>query len=105
MLSQIEDHFVLFSVVFLFIGYLVGNYLHIVKLLHDNPDNQENSFLRQNKKRKPTTKQRNITIDDSTHVVSIKTDDLEKKYEEIGNSQTKQEDISRSINKLKNLKK
>ena len=106
MLDQLEHHFILFSIIFLLIGYLLG--LHF-KNLNSNPvDEKIDSFFeQQNKKNKVDTKKKKSTIDidDSTHVVKIKTDGLEKKYEEIGNEQTTNEDISSSINKLKNLKK
>lgn len=106
MLNQLEHHFILFSVVFLLIGYLLG--VHF-KNLNKNTDDNSECFFDQQKKKKPKvdTKSKNtsISIDDSTHVVKIKTDGLEKKYTEIGNKQTTNEDISSSINKLKNLKK
>ena len=105
MLDQLEHHFILFSTVFLLIGYLLGN--HFKNTINKEHDKVE-SFFGQQKKRKPVdnkTKKSTIDIDDSTHVVKIKTDGLEKRYEEIGNKQTTTEDISSSINKLKNLKK
>jgi hypothetical protein len=106
MLNQIEHHFILFSIIFLVIGYLLGN--HFNNTRKTDTDSLPESFLKKEKRKTEQAKSKKspiIGIDESTHVVKIKTDGLEKKYEEIGNSQTKQEDISGSINKLKNLKK
>lgn len=107
MLNQLEHHFVLFSIVFLLIGYLLGS--HFKNLNQKHTDDNPECFFDQQKRKKPKvdTKDKNtsISIDDSTHVIKIKTDELEKKYTEIGNKQTTNEDISTSINKLKNLKK
>lgn len=105
MLDQLEHHFILFSTVFLLIGYLLGTHFRNTK---NKDDDKIESFFDKQKKRTQVdnkTKKSTIDIDDSTHVVKIKTDGLEKKYEEIGNKQTTKEDISSSVNKLKNLKK
>lgn len=45
-----------------------------------------------------------ISIDDSTFVSDIKTDNLEKKYEKLGETKTSTENISSSISKLKSMK-
>jgi hypothetical protein len=105
MLDQLEHHFILFSTVFLLIGYLLGTHFKNIKSKNDD---KIESFFNKEKKRSQVDnkpKKSTIDIDDSTHVVKIKTDGLEKKYEEIGNKQTTSEDISSSINKLKNLKR
>lgn len=107
MTYEFEYHFILFSVIFLIIGYLLRG-----DSQKNNPvsaeDAPESFFKKQNKiksNKDKSQKSSTIDIDESTHVVKIKTDGLEKKYDEIGNSQTTKEDISGSINKLKNLKK
>ena len=46
----------------------------------------------------------NISIDETKVVTKIKTDDLEKKYNQLGETKNSQEDISSSVNKLKALK-
>lgn len=101
MIDQLEHHFILFSMIFLLLGFILGKNLkhHDKEIIHTE------SFFKQQKKQREKTKTPTIQIDDSTHVVAIKTDGLEKKYENIGNSKTTNEDISGSINKLKNLKK
>jgi hypothetical protein len=63
--------------------------------------NQTQSFFQQKNK----TAQNNISIDDTRYVVDIKTDNLEKKYDKLGDTTQSTEQISSSINKLKNLKK
>lgn len=46
-----------------------------------------------------------ISIDDKKFVTDIKTDGLEKKYNSLGDIKQTQENISDSVNKLKNLKR
>lgn len=46
----------------------------------------------------------NISIDDTKYVVDIKTTGLEKKYDKIGETKESSENITDSINKLKQLK-
>ena len=46
-----------------------------------------------------------ISIDDKKFVVDIKTEGLEKKYDSLGDIKQTQENISESVNKLKNLKR
>lgn len=46
-----------------------------------------------------------ITIDDKKFVVDIKTDGLEKKYENLGETKKSTENIQSSIDKLKNMKR
>jgi len=94
------DHFLLFSLIFLFVGFILGR----LSVNHSNEQRVE-SFFKQQKKRDKTEKQTTIDIDTSKHVVKIDTNNLEKKYSSIGNKQTSNEDITSSINKLKGLKK
>jgi hypothetical protein len=102
-LSYIHQHFLLFSFVFFFIGFISSYCLFGVKS-QSITENETESFFSKEKKKKPKINQ-DILIDNTTHVVSINTEGLEKKYEEIGNNKTKQENISSSIDKLKTLKK
>jgi hypothetical protein len=50
-------------------------------------------------------KSKAITIDNSKFVTDIRTDNLEKKYTQLGEIKKSEENISDSINKLKNMKK
>ena len=46
-----------------------------------------------------------ISIDDTKYVVDIQTSGMEKKYESLGDIKQSEENISNSINKLKNMKR
>ena len=78
------------------LGLLCGRIFMSSKATHDT----ESFFKQQNKKEKHT-----ISIDDTKYVVDINTDNLEKKYDKLGDTKQSTEQISSSINKLKNLKK
>lgn len=45
-----------------------------------------------------------VAIDDTKFVTDIKTDNLEKKYTSLGDKTSTQDNISGSVNKLKNMK-
>lgn len=104
MIYQLEHHFILFSIIFLIIGYLLGSNIDLASR-RKNEDTKIDSFFKQQKKQQNVEKNNKIDIDNSTHVVKINTDNLEKRYSDIGQKQSTTEDISASINKLKNLKK
>jgi hypothetical protein len=57
------------------------------------------SFFDDIKKDKKT-----ISIDDTKYVVDIQTSGMEKKYDSLGDIKKSEENISNSINKLKNMK-
>lgn len=46
-----------------------------------------------------------VSIDDTKYVVDIQTSGMEKKYDSLGDIQKSEENISNSINKLKNMKR
>jgi hypothetical protein len=46
-----------------------------------------------------------ISIDDTKYVVDIQTSGMEKRYESLGDVKQSEENISNSINKLKNMKR
>lgn len=46
-----------------------------------------------------------LSIDDTKYVVDIKTSGMEKKYDSLGDIKKSEENISNSINKLKNMKR
>ena len=45
------------------------------------------------------------TIDDTKFIVKINTNELQKKYNELGENKSSEESISNSVDKLKNMKK
>lgn len=61
-----------------------------------NKKNEHNNIINTNK---------SITIDEGKVVLGIQTDNLEKKYESLGEVKQSTESITSSINKLKGLKK
>lgn len=82
-----------------FIGYLFGQLSKANGVTNNSPK----SFFKQqdanNKEIRP------ISIDNKKFVTEIRTDDLEKKYDSLGDIKSTPENISDSVNKLKNLKK
>jgi len=97
---------ILFSITLLAIGvclFLIGYFYGLSKsvngvsnLIVDKPKNFFDHSVTKNKK---------ISIDNTKVVTDIKTDNLEKKYESLGDIKNSGDDISGSINKLKNLKR
>ena len=63
---------------------------------------QPKSFFDQNKS---SDHEEKIIIDERKYIADIKTSGLEKKYNTLGETKKSDEDISSSINKLKNLKR
>jgi hypothetical protein len=82
------------------IGFFVGRSTVHNGVYKDNK--KPKSFFRQQKSNKQETN--SISIDDKKFVVDIKTEDLEKKYDSLGEISKSPENITNSINKLKNLK-
>lgn len=80
------------------IGYLAGR--GSVGGVSNNEEKVSTSFFKQQNNIPKT-----IEMDNSKYVVNIKTEGLEKKYESLGEVKESQENISESINKLKNLKR
>jgi hypothetical protein len=97
---------IFFSITLLAIGvclFLIGYFYGLSKvgngvsnLVIDRPKN----FFDNN-----VTKSNKISIDNTKVVTDIKTDNLEKKYESLGEIKNSEDNISGSINKLKNLKR
>lgn len=109
MIDQLEHHFILFSLIFFFIGFILAKQLDNSSRPIREKDNVEESFVKKHTKAKKKldtdTEMDTISIDTSTHVVKIKTDGLQKQYEEIAQQSSTNEDINSSVNKLKSLKK
>lgn len=79
------------------IGYLLGR-----RNVNGVINTSSQSFF---SKLKDDTTVNNISIDDKKFVTDIKTDGLEKKYDSLGDTKTTTDNISNSVNKLKNLKR
>lgn len=84
------------NILSLAMGYILGK-------LNTIDNNKPVSFFEKNKKL--TENLPSIEIDDSKYVTEINTQGLEKKYSSIGETKKSTENISSSIDKLKNLKK
>ena len=81
------------------IGYFYGlskNTNGVFNMVSDRPKNFFDDKVVNNKK---------ISIDSTKVVTDIKTDNLEKKYESLGEFKQSEDNISGSISKLKNLKR
>ena len=82
-----------------FIGYLLGRFSG-----HNGvSNNKQKSFFQQQDSK--TKEINSISIDDKKFVVDIKTDNLEKKYQNLGDVKHTEETITNSVDKLKNLKR
>lgn len=62
------------------------------------------SFFSKENKVNNTKKETKISIDSSTVVIDLKTDDMEKKYDTMGDVSHVSDNISGSVNRLKNMK-
>ena len=81
------------------IGYFMGKQSNTGVFTHVT-NTRPTSFFEESKKDKKI-----LTIDDTKYVVDIKTEGMEKKYESLGDIKKSEENISDSINKLKNMKR
>jgi hypothetical protein len=81
------------------LGYILGKLRPISGVSNSSqayfggPGNQSN-----------TNNKAKISIDDTKFVTEIKTEGLEKKYNNLGDKKVSNENIGNSINKLKNMK-
>ena len=97
---------ILFSITFLAIGvclFLIGYFIgkqNTVGVSNVVNNVKPTSFFNEEPK-----KSNMLSIDDTKYVVDIKTSGMEKKYENLGEIKQSTENITDSINKLKNLKR
>lgn len=87
------------GVLLFLIGYLYG------KAVGNGVLSEHQELLGFRNKRVNTVQRQQVSIDDTKFVVDIKTDDLEKKYDQLGEVKQSDESIDSSVNKLKNLKR
>jgi hypothetical protein len=81
------------------IGYFIGKQTN-AGVFNSVIDRKPTSFFDDIKKDKKT-----VSIDDAKYVVDIQTSGMEKKYDSLGDIKKSEENISNSINKLKNMKR
>lgn len=89
--------FILTIINSLYIGYVLGKKCSSNK--HQTTPTK--SFF---EKEKIEHNKKSISIDDTKFVGNIRTEGLEKKYENLGETKKSSENISGAINKLKNMK-
>lgn len=94
-LSLIVSYFIVFS-----IGILVGYYYCSTSSYKDN----NTSFLRTNSQYQDKTHSKSLSIDERKVVLGLDTDGLDKKYKILGSTKQSNDNISSSVNKLKNMK-
>jgi len=82
------------------VGFLYGKIIHI----DFSPKEVDNKKPKRYNVQEPQIK-KSIEIDEKKIVVDITTAGMEKKYDNLGKLTTANEDISNSVNKLKNLRK
>lgn len=100
--KQILFHILIYlNLISLLIGFLLGRF-YISSVGNPIYNNINNTKKNSNKNSIPIN---NIEIDDKKIVLDINTSGLEKKYQSLGQVTQKDNDISESINKLKNIKK
>lgn len=90
-----------FNVVFFLFGYIIG-LLRNQNGVYYSQEKNVSFFDKQKIDQKESSKK--IDIDSSKVVIDIKTDNLEKKYDSLGDTKQSQEKISTAINKLKNMR-
>lgn len=99
-----NDIIIIILVILNFFAFILGLLCGKILLNNSQANIGSQSFFNQ-QKQSSTAEKSTISIDDSKYVVDIKTTDLEKKYDSLGETKQSTEQISSSINKLKNLKK
>lgn len=82
---------IIITIISFFVGYIFGK---------SNIETIKISPLLKNKQ----TLQQKVSIDTSKYVTTIKTDNLEKKYDNLGDEKKTNENIDLSVNKLKSMK-
>jgi hypothetical protein len=95
------DNIILHILLYLnIISFLLGYLLARFGLINNIDTNKI-----KNKEKNNISKSNDIVIDDKKVIIDINTKNLEKKYDSLGDTQEKKNDISNSIDKLKKLKR
>jgi len=96
MISKYDIIYLIVCVNCYIIGYLVGR-------MNSNP--KDIGVFKDVKKTKPNSPMNSVvSIDETKVVTNINTDNLVKKYEQLGDRTVSNDNISDSISKLKNMK-
>jgi hypothetical protein len=86
------------------ISFLIGLLWCRLLLISSIIPNVSNDLFVSKKHKTDILSKKPVDIDERTVVMDIKTDSLEKKYQELGDITKSEENIAKSINKLKNMK-
>jgi heme/copper-type cytochrome/quinol oxidase subunit 1 len=100
-MSSQETILIILCVV-LFLNTFIVAYLLGKSHTQNSVNNNVKSFFKQQRNEE---KPNEIKIDDKKVVIDIKTEGLEKKYATLGETKVTEDNISNSVNKLKNLKR
>lgn len=93
-------YLIILNILVFFCGYSYGKHQCIGTNTIGFVGNKNKSKILQNSE----DIQQALSIDERKVVTKISTDNLEKKYDNIGETKQSQENISSAINKLKNMK-
>lgn len=85
------------------VGYILGK-LSVGNGVYNITDTNQKIVSSSNSKNITSIPTNKVSIDDTKVVIDIKTSNLEKKYDSLGDIKQTNENISSSINKLKNMK-
>lgn len=88
------------NVLFLLTGYLFGRLAKLTGVSSYDHIEKPKSFFQQQQEQSS----QKVSIDSTKIVTNISTKGLERKYTDLGSKKESSEDISSSINKLKNMK-
>lgn len=77
--------------------YMIKTGDNFLGFIYDNEQQQKNKI-------KPSMKTKDIEIDNTKIVLKIDTDNMEKKFDNITESKKQKNDVSSSVNKLKQMK-
>lgn len=93
------------TIIWLILGIILFILGYIISFLRCNIGYVNGVPQRMNKIVNNKSNKLNISIDDSKYVTDITTDNLEKKYNNLGDIVQSSDNIESSINKLKDLKR
>ncbi len=92
--------FIISYVIVFTLGFIIGLFW-----LNRGVSNDRSLFTKSNKCVTTNSGQNSISIDNTKFVTDIKTEGMEKKYSDIAETKTSEDNISNSIAKLKNMKR
>jgi len=92
---------IILNIAFFLFGYILGRLNNTNGVYHSQNNTQ--SFFTKHKTQEQDSNKK-IDIDSTKVVIDIKTDNMQKKYDNLGETKQSNEQISSAINKLKNMR-